>query len=102
VATIPITKRGAEKLKEELNEVHELFKRQIAEQRPAVDVEAVATGEHWYGSRALELDLIDAIGTSDDLVRDATGDADLYAVSYRRKRTLQEKLVGGAESLLSQ
>ena len=94
------TEEGRQKLREELDEVHALFKRQIAEQRPAVDLESVATGEHWYGTRALELALIDAIGTSEDYLLAAADDADLYKVTYKRKRSLQERFVGGAEGLL--
>ena len=54
------------KLKEELEDVHRLFKGLVAEQRPSLDIERVSTGEHWYGTHALELGLIDEIGTSDD------------------------------------
>lgn len=95
------TEEGREKLKEELEDVHKLFKGQIAKQRPAIDVESVATGEHWYGTRALELELVDAIGTSDDLLLEAARTAELYAVQYRRRKTVTEKLMSGAESLLS-
>ena len=94
------TDEGREKLKAELREVHDLFKHQITERRPQVDIESVATGEHWYGSRALELELIDAIGTSDDLLRQAATDADLYAVTFHRRRSLAEKLAGPAASVL--
>ena len=34
--------------------------------RPHLDLDKVATGEHWYGTRALNLNLIDEIITSDD------------------------------------
>jgi serine protease SohB len=53
------TEAGREKMQEELVEVHELFQQQIRELRPQVDLASVATGEHWYGTRALELMLID-------------------------------------------
>jgi serine protease SohB len=95
------TEEGREKLKEELEEVHELFKKQIREHRPQVDVERVATGEHWYGAKALELNLVDELRTSDDLLLEAAKDHDLYHVSYKRRRALPERLLGGAESLLS-
>ncbi len=94
------TEEGREKLREELAEVHDLFKDQIAAQRPQIDLDAVATGEHWYGAQALELQLVDELGTSDDLIRDAARDADLYSVSFRRRRSLPERVMGGAESLL--
>jgi len=96
----PNTDEGREKMKEELVEVHELFQRQIAELRPAVDLAKVATGEHWYGSRALELELIDEIGTSDDYLLKAVETADLYRLSYRRPRRLIERVMQSAEGLL--
>jgi serine protease SohB len=95
------TDEGREKLKEELEEVHRLFKHQIAEHRSKVDLDVVATGEHWYGLKALELELIDRITTSDDFLLDASKDHDLYSVSYKRRRSLPERLMSGAEALLS-
>jgi serine protease SohB len=94
------TDEGREKLKEEIVEVHELFKRQIKELRPAVDVEGVATGEHWYGSQALDLGLIDEIGTSDDFLLAAAGRAELFRLSYKRHRKMLERVLQGAEGLL--
>jgi serine protease SohB len=95
------TEEGREKLKQELEDVHELFKAQIREHRPQVDIDLVATGEHWYGIRALELKLIDELKTSDDLLLAAAAQRDLYHVVYRRRRTLTERLLGSAETLLS-
>jgi serine protease SohB len=95
------TEEGRRKLKEELEEVHELFKSLVREHRPQVDVERVATGEHWYGVRALDLKLVDELRTSDDFLLEAAKDRDLYHVAYRRRRPLPERLFGGVESLLS-
>jgi serine protease SohB len=81
--------------------VHALFKGQIAAHRPQVDLDRVATGEHWYGSQALELQLIDEIGTSDDYLLEAAAENDLYHIAYKRRRGLTERVLGGAESLLS-
>lgn len=95
------TEEGREKPQDELEEVHRLFKHQIAEHRPQVDLDLVATGEHWYGLRALELALIDRISTSDDYLLEAAKDYELYSVSYKRRRSVPERLMAGAESLLS-
>lgn len=95
------TDEGRDKLKQELEDVHELFKKQIRDHRPQVDVEAVATGEHWYGVRALELKLVDDIRTSDDFLTEAAQEHDLYHVVYRRKRSWPERMMSGAEALLS-
>ncbi|MDE0361927.1 MAG: protease SohB [Rhodospirillaceae bacterium] len=94
------TEEGREKLREEIEEVHDLFKTQIATHRPQLDVEQVATGEYWYGTRALELGLIDEIRTSDDFLAEAVAEADLYKVSYKRRLPLPERILAGAESLL--
>ncbi len=95
------TDEGREKIKEELEEVHELFKNQISEHRPQIDLEKVATGEHWYGVRAMNLNLVDEIRTSDDFLLEAASDYDLYNITYKRRRSLPERLLTGVESLLS-
>ena len=95
------TDEGRAKLKEQVEEIHELFKAQIREHRPQVDVEGVATGEHWHGVRALELKLVDELKTSDDVLLDAAQDHDLYHIAYKRRRSFQERVLGGAESLLA-
>jgi serine protease SohB len=95
------TDEGRAKLKEQVEEIHELFKAQIREHRPQVDVESVATGEHWHGVRALELKLVDELKTSDDVLLEAAQDHDLYHLAYKRRRSFQERVLGGAESLLA-
>jgi serine protease SohB len=95
------TDEGRAKLQQEVEDIHELFKQQIREYRPQVDLERVATGEHWYGIRALELKLVDELKTSDDFLLDAVKDHDLYQVAYKRRRGWQERVLGGAESLLT-
>jgi serine protease SohB len=95
------TDEAREKVKEELLEVHSLFQNRIKELRPSVDLEQVATGEHWYGDRALQLNLIDAIGTSDDYLLTAADTADLYQLSFKRQLKFIERLLHGVEGLLS-
>jgi serine protease SohB len=88
------TEEGRRKLKEELEDVHELFKSLVREHRPQVDLERVATGEHWYGARALELKLVDELRTSDDFLLEAAKECDLYQVTYRRRRSVRERVLG--------
>lgn len=95
------TEEGREKLQQEIEEVHELFKNQIREHRPQVDIERVATGEHWYGVRALELKLVDELRTSDDFLLEAAKERDLYRLTFHRRRRFSERLLGSAENLLS-
>ncbi len=95
------TDEGREKMKEELEEIHELFKRQIAEHRPQVDIDTVSTGEHWYGAKALERKLVDELASSDDWLLDAAKESDVYQVTYKRRRQLLERVLGSAETLLT-
>ena len=90
------TDEGREKLKEEIEDVHTLFKTQISTHRPQLDIERVATGEYWYGARALELGLIDEIRTSDDFLAAAAAETDLYRIAYKRRLPLPERILAGA------
>ena len=49
------TDEGREKFREELGEVHEMFKHHVGSNRQDVDIDKVATGEHWYGQQAKTL-----------------------------------------------
>ncbi len=86
------TDSGRKKFMEELEDTHELFKSFVSEHRPQVNVGEVATGEIWYGQRALEHNLIDDIQTSDEYLMSKRNECDIYAVTYAEKKTLQEKL----------
>lgn len=90
------TDADREKTKEDLEEVHRLFKGAVREHRPDLDLEKVATGEYWYGTRALELGLVDEIGSSDDyLMRAISADgAQVFGVTYKGKEGLLHKLQG--------
>jgi len=88
------------KLKEELEDVHVLFKDAIARYRTELDLEKVATGEHWFGTRALELGLADEISTSDELLSHKAKDRDLYLIGYKIKQPLQKRLMGNVDSAI--
>jgi serine protease SohB len=83
------------KFREELDQTHALFKSFVASHRPQLPLEQVATGEHWYGSQALELKLIDAVRTSDDWLLAKVKEADVYELRYRLRRSLRSQLLGG-------
>ncbi|ELY1862538.1 MULTISPECIES: protease SohB [Serratia] len=90
------TEQGREKFREDLNETHELFKRFVHEQRPSLDIDSVATGEHWFGSQAKEKGLVDAIGTSDDLLIAELDNHEVIAVRYTRRKRLMDRFTGSA------
>ncbi len=86
------TPEGREKFKQELEDTHTLFKQHILQFRPHLDLEKIATGEHWYGIRAKEQDLVDELLTSDDYLLQASEDADLYEITYKEHHNILEKL----------
>ena len=88
-----------EKLRADLEDTHELFKQFIRENRAGVNVEEIATGEHWHGTKALELGLVDTLKTSDDYLSEAAQCADIYEVSFTRKKSLMEKVVSSTARL---
>ncbi len=88
------------KLKEELEDVHSLFKNAVSKYRQDLDLEKIATGEHWYGTRALELGLADEIKTSDELLAELAKDRELYRVAYKVKQPFQKRLLANVDGLL--
>ncbi|OBW92322.1 protease SohB [Gallibacterium salpingitidis] len=91
------TEKGKQKFQQELEETHQLFKQFVAEHRPQVEIEKVATGEHWFGKQALDLALIDEVKTSDDLILQAITEKDVLQVKYCVKKSLVQKLGKQAE-----
>ena len=94
------TDKAREKFSLELEETHELFKDFVVKNRPSVDIPKVATGEVWFGQQAVDLNLVDQLGTSDQYLMEAVEDAQVYSVTLKAKKTLQEKLGIGVENAL--
>lgn len=87
-----ITEKGRKKFLEDLEDTHVLFKEFVKENREAVDIDSVATGEVWYGRKALEQNLIDEVLTSDDYLVNLSDSADIFEVKYEIKKPFSEKL----------
>src|SRR5579872_809587 len=94
------TAKGREKMHEEIEEVHRLFKNLIEEYRPELDTQKVATGEHWLGSSALDLKLVDELGTSDDYLFNQREHAEIYEICFHIKKSFAEKMSSSARLLL--
>jgi serine protease SohB len=86
------TDKDRQKFAEDLEETHQLFKSFIRDNRQSLDVDAVATGETWYGTRALEKKLVDDIKTSDEYLTSQLEQADIFEVQYVTRKSLPEKL----------
>lgn len=94
------TDAGREKFREELDITHQLFKSFVSEMRPSLDINAVATGEHWFGTQAKALGLVDAIGTSDDLLIAEMNTYNVLSVHYTRRKRLMDRFTGSAGATL--
>ncbi|EMU4065419.1 protease SohB [Neisseria gonorrhoeae] len=92
------TEKGKQKFRQELEETHQLFKQFVSENRPGLDIEKIATGEHWFGRQALALNLIDEISTSDDLLLKAFENKQVIEVKYQEKRSLIQRIGLQAEA----
>jgi serine protease SohB len=92
------TDEGRQKFVEELEDVHTLFQEFVSSHRPQVDIEKVATGETWYGQRAIELNLIDEICTSDEYLTRACEGADVYSVHWVEHKKPLDRILSRVET----
>lgn len=87
-----ITEKGEKKFLEQLEEVHHLFKNFVHKYRPQLDIQSVATGEYWFGPRAMELKLVDHLQTSDDYLLGFYEKAQIIRIKYEKKLSFQERI----------
>jgi len=90
------TEEGRQKFREDLNETHHLFKDFVHRMRPSLDIEQVATGEHWYGTQAQEKGLVDEVGTSDDLLLNLMEGRELVGVRFTQRKRLLDRFTNSA------
>lgn len=96
------TDHARAKFKDELEDIHNLFKEFIHVNRPIVDVNAVATGEHWLATRALGLGLVDKLMTSDDYLLASSKSADIYEVKFEQKKSIADRILQVAQTTFAQ
>ena len=87
------TEKGREKFVEEIEDVHRLFKAHVAEHRPALDIERVATGEAWHGRQAIDLGLVDELMTSDEYIVTACAEREVYEVKWTEPKSAMDRFV---------
>ncbi len=86
------TEKGREKFIEDIEDIHALFKEFVTQHRPQLKIEEVATGEFWFGQRALDRALVDELVTSDEYIVNACEKSDVFEVKYKMKKSFPEKL----------
>ncbi|MEY4063957.1 MAG: hypothetical protein RIR26_165 [Pseudomonadota bacterium] len=88
-----LTEEKKAKQQQQLNLIHDLFKKHIAHFRPQVDISKVSTGEVWPASEAMNLALVDELKTSDDLLLSLARDADVYLLKSEEKQDFKTKIM---------
>ncbi len=94
------TDKGRQKFQAEIEEAHTLFKDFVKTHRAQVDLPTVATGEYWYGTRALDCRLADELRTSDDYLLAMSAGADLYEVTFTGKKPWLARMLAHASAAL--
>ncbi len=89
-----ITPKGEEKFKQQLEDVHVLFKGFVQKFRPQLKIAEIATGEYWYGEQALTLNLVDQLGTSDDYLMSFAEKHQIIKIKFEQHESLSEKISG--------
>ena len=81
--TKKVTKEDFAKTKSDIEGILVLFKGFVAENRPQLDIDEVATGETWFGTDALDRKLCDEIKTADEVIADFVDSGyDAYEIKY--------------------
>lgn len=94
------TEKAREKMKTDISDIHNLFKNHVAEHRPQLDIQEVATGEYWLAKKALDLKLVDTLQTSDDYLMKSLDSAKIRHIKKHEKKRLMQKLGSAAELFL--
>ena len=96
------TPKAKEKFTEQLLDIHELFKHHVQDHREGVDIDKVATGESWYAIRAKEMNLVDELQTSDDLLLSRREEADIFHIHYQESSNVAEKIFDRLDLFIKQ
>lgn len=85
------TDKGRKKFQEDLEKIHEKFREYVLANRQQLNMDEVATGEHWLAKDALELRLVDRLKTSDDYIMEKMHTFNVYKIAVHAKQTLIAK-----------
>lgn len=87
------TAKGRAKYQAELELIHKNFRDYVLNNRTELNIDEVATGEHWLAIDALALRLIDQIQTSDEFIIQKIATHNVYHIRVYTKTTWVEKIL---------
>lgn len=94
------TEKGRQKFQEDLEKIHLAFRNYVLANRENINIDEVATGEHWLAVDALALNLVDQLSTSDDYLLNKMRSHELFSIKIQAKPSLMQKLLKPAAHLL--
>lgn len=94
------TAKGRAKFQEELEHIHHNFRQYVLDNRADLEIDKVATGEHWLAVDALTLHLIDQIQTSDEFILNKIPTHNVYHVKINCKPSWLERILKPTTKLL--
>lgn len=94
------TDKGRKKFQEDLEQIHQKFRDYVLENRQQLDIDKVATGEHWLAKDAFDLRLVDALKTSDEYLNTKMQGFNAYKIKIHCKQSWAAKLLNPTIKLL--
>lgn len=94
------TDKGRKKFQEDLEKIHLAFRNYIAVNRHNLDMDKIATGEHWLATDALDLKLVDQLATSDEYLIGKMTTYKAFKLTIPQKTSLANKLLKPAMRLM--
>ncbi|MCA0403526.1 MAG: protease SohB [Proteobacteria bacterium] len=95
------TEKGRKKFQEDLEKIHEAFRNYVLKNRNKLNIDEVATGEHWLAEDAFSLKLVDSLKTSDTYLIEKMDHFNVFKMAVHGKKSLVEKIMHPAAKLLS-
>ncbi len=92
------TAEDRKKFQEDINQTHRLFKQFISRNRPQITIDQIATGEHWYATDAINLNLVDHLQTSDSYLFAASKKSTIFELSIAQKPSIIEKFTKSVQA----
>lgn len=87
------TEKGRQKFKDDLEKIHHAFRDYVCTHRQQLDIDTLATGEHWLASDAYHLKMVDELKTSDDYLIDKMAEKNIFKITKHSKQSIAAKLV---------
>lgn len=94
------TEKGRQKFQDDLESIHHVFRNYILMNRQSINIDEIATGEHWLANDALDLKLVDVLQTSDEYLHNKMTAFNAYKIKVLGKHGVLTKLLKPTMKLL--